>query len=371
MTTTTKNIMVKISAGLITTALTAAGIAVPMDSDRNTTDVFIIANKDEETDDEFDIAEKADTETVFSQIAMSGAESEYMAQMSAAPKQNASAAAAQSANDTENAVTAHYWCSCGYHTTDKHELMKHTVEGNRKGDMIHSYNTTYGPADEGKDIDEKWAAKEQAEKDTAEKAAKEQDSDTTMVRVCQCKEHFVMEGDWKTEWRKHVIQVHHGSCHWGDNAFTEAEMRRYWPEDFENKTVEDMSEKEAAEKAEKERLEKEAAEKAAREQAEREAAEKAAKEQAEREAAEKAEKERAEREAAERAAKEQAEREAAEKAEKEQAEREAAEKAAKEQAEREAAEKAAKEQAEREAAKKAAEEASYADAETGEGVTIR
>ena len=98
--------------------------------------------------------------------------------------------------------------------------------------------------------------------------------------------HFVMKDDWKAEWRKHVIQVHHGSCHWGDNAFTEEEMRRYWPEDFENKTVEDMSEKQAAEKAEKERLEKEAAEKAAREQAEREAAEKAAKEQAEREAAE-------------------------------------------------------------------------------------
>ncbi len=103
--------------------------------------------------------------------------------------------------------------------------------------------------------------------------------------------HFVMKDDWKAEWRKHVIQVHHGSCHWGDNAFTEEEMRRYWPEDFENKTVEDMSEKQAAEKAEKERLEKEAAEKAAREQAEREAAEleaaeKAAKEQAEREAVE-------------------------------------------------------------------------------------
>ena len=124
--------------------------------------------------------------------------------------------------------------------------------------------------------------------------------------------HFVMKDDWKAEWRKHVIQVHHGSCHWGDNAFTEEEMRRYWPEDFENKTVEDMSEKQAAEKAEKERLEKEAAEKAAREQAEREAAEKAAKEQAELEAAEQAAKEQAELEAAEKAAKEQAEREAAE-----------------------------------------------------------
>lgn len=116
--------------------------------------------------------------------------------------------------------------------------------------------------------------------------------------------HFVMKDDWKAEWRKHVIQVHHGSCHWGDNAFTEEEMRRYWPEDFENKTVEDMSEKQAAEKAEKERLEKEAAEKAAREQAEREAAEL--------EAAEQAAKEKAELEAAEKAAKEQAEREAAE-----------------------------------------------------------
>ena len=137
--------------------------------------------------------------------------------------------------------------------------------------------------------------------------------------------HFVMKDDWKAEWRKHVIQVHHGSCHWGDNAFTEEEMRRYWPEDFENKTVEDMSEKQAAEKAEKERLEKEAAEKAAREQAEREAAEKAAKEQAELEAAERAAKEQAELEAAEQAAKEKAELEAAEKAAKEQAEREAAE----------------------------------------------
>ena len=116
--------------------------------------------------------------------------------------------------------------------------------------------------------------------------------------------HFVMKDDWKAEWRKHVIQVHHGSCHWGDNAFTEEEMRRYWPEDFENKTVEDMSEKQAAEKAEKERLEKEAAEKAAREQAEREAAEL--------EAAEQAAKEKAELEAAEKAAKEQAEREAVE-----------------------------------------------------------
>lgn len=26
-------------------------------------------------------------------------------------------------------------------------------------------------------------------------------SDVTMVRVCQCKEHFVMEGDWKTAWK--------------------------------------------------------------------------------------------------------------------------------------------------------------------------
>lgn len=48
--------------------------------------------------------------------------------------------------------------------------------------------------------------------------ASAESSDTTMVRVCQCKEHFVMEGDWKTAWKKHVIQAHGGACHWGDNA---------------------------------------------------------------------------------------------------------------------------------------------------------
>ena len=76
-----------------------------------------------------------------------------------------------------------------------------------------------------------------------------------------------MEGDWKTEWRKHVIQAHGGSCHWGDNAFTEEEMRKYWPEDFEDKTVEDTFDKDQAEKEEAE--ETQAGAKGGRETAER------------------------------------------------------------------------------------------------------
>ena len=84
---------------------------------------------------------------------------------------------------------------------------------------------------------------------TAAVPASVQDSDTTMVRVCQCGEHFVMEGSWKTDWSKHVMQAHRGSCHWGDNAFTEAEMRAAWPEDFEDSkdtVVEDTNETKVA-----------------------------------------------------------------------------------------------------------------------------
>lgn len=189
-------------------------------------------------------------------------------------------------NAKNSDMVAHYWCSCGFHTTDKRELMKHTVEGNSSGDALHSYNTTYRPAEEPKD--------------TA--------VDRTPVRVCQCGAHFVItnDNDWKTAWRQHVRTEHRTGCRWADNDYTEAQMRNLWPEDFEEskdpvkETVDKDAEKEVTEQAEREAAEraaKEQAEKEAREQAEREAAERAAKEQAEKEA-----RERAEREAAERAA---------------------------------------------------------------------
>ena len=187
--------------------------------------------------------------------------------------------------------------------------------------------------------------------------ASEKSSDTTMVRVCQCKEHFVMEGDWKTEWRKHVIQVHGGSCHWGDNAFTEEEMRKYWPEDFEDKTAEDTFDKDQAAKEEAERKAEE--ERKAREEAERKAEEeRKAKEEAER----KAEEERKVKEEAERKAKEEAERKAEEERKaKEEAERKAEEeRKAKEEAERKAEEeRKAREEAEREARIEAEEAAQF------------
>jgi len=119
-----------------------------------------------------------------------------------------------------------------------------------------------------------------------------------------------------------------------------------------------VAEKEAADKAAKEKADKEAADKAAKEKADKEAADKAAKEKADKEAAdkaakEKAAKEKAEKEAADKAAKEKA---AKEKAEKEAADKAAKEKAAKEKADKEAADKAAKEKADKEAAEKVAEE---------------
>ena len=127
--------------------------------------------------------------------------------------------------------------------------------------------------------------------------------------------------------------------------------------DAQEKAERDAAEKAALEKAEREAVEKEErekAEQAAREKAERDAVEKAAREKAERESAEKAEREKAERDAQEKA-----ERDAAEKATREKAEREAvvkAERDAQEKVEREAAEKAAREKAEHDAAEKAERE---------------
>ena len=122
------------------------------------------------------------------------------------------------------------------------------------------------------------------------------------------------------------------------------------------KAMEEQEAKEAAEKAKKEQEAAEAAAKAKKEQEAAEAAAKAKKEQEAKEAAAKAKKEQEAKEAAAKAKKEQEAAEAAAKAKKEQEAQEAAAKAKKEQEAKEAAAKAKKEQEAKESAAKAKKE---------------
>ncbi|MEK6752855.1 MAG: SUMF1/EgtB/PvdO family nonheme iron enzyme [Chloroflexota bacterium] len=115
-------------------------------------------------------------------------------------------------------------------------------------------------------------------------------------------------------------------------------------------------EKLAREKAKREKVELETKEKSTREKAERDAAEKAKREKVDQEAAENAKREKVVLEAKEKLALEKAERDAVEKAKREKIVLEASEKLARENAEREALAKAAREKTEREAKNKLARE---------------